>query len=246
MRPTRAHPETRMTLDRHIVLIGLPGAGKTSIGRHLAKLLQRPFADADEQLELTAGCTIPRLVRERGDDELQRQERKILTDLLRRYGTLVISAPGAVEIEDEMQALLARSAVVLWIRGPIPLLTELSDPLHRPRLADGHHESLARLERELSAVYEDVADHIVDIEPFHTLDDEPKRTISRHILELLDVTDLPPDTTSPAHDDLSALYEEVADHIVDIEPFHTLDDEPKHTITRHILHLLAQHGIHPR
>jgi shikimate kinase len=174
-----------MVPDRHIVLIGLPGAGKTSIGRHLAKLLQRPFADADEQLELTAGCTIPRLVREHGDDELHRRERQTLTDLLKRYSPLVISAAGAVDIDDEDRSLLTRSAVVLWIRGPIRLLTELSDPAHRPRLTDGHHESLARLERELSPLYEDVADHIVDIEPLHALDDEPKRAITRHILQLL-------------------------------------------------------------
>jgi len=177
--------EARMGRERHVVLIGLPGAGKTSIGRHLAKLLQRPFADADEQLELTTGCTTSRLVGEQGDDELHRRERQTLADLLGRYGPLVISAPGAVEIDRESRALLARSAVVLWIRGPIGLLTDLSDPTHRPRLADGHHEALARLERDLSALYEDVADHIVDIEPFHALDDEPKRTIARHILDLL-------------------------------------------------------------
>jgi shikimate kinase len=243
-----------MNADRHVVLIGLPGAGKTNIGRHLAKLLQRPFADADEQLELTVGCTISRLAHERGDDDLHRREGQTLTDLLGHYSALVISAPGAVELGHDNQAQLARSAVVVWIRGPIRLLAELGDPTHRPRLADGHHEALARLERELSATYEDVADHIVDIEPFHALDDEPKRTVARHILGLLTAGDLQGAVHIPTDDhdhpalperELSAIYEDVADHIVDIEPFHALDDEPKRIITRRILALLADNGIHP-
>jgi shikimate kinase len=265
---------------RHVVLIGLPGAGKTSIGRHLAKLLDRPFADADEQLELSAGRTIPRLAREEGD-ELSRREARTLADLVGREGPLVIAASGAVEIDRENRALLARSAVVLWIRGSIRLLTELSDPTHRPRLADGHQEALVRLDGELSAVYAEVADHIVDVEPFHALDDEPRRTIARHVAGLLTTGRLRgavrvPDEGSPTngdrhdhhdhdhddhddHDDqrrralariereLAALYAEVADHIVDVEPFHAAaDDQPKRTIARHVAGLLAPDGDDPR
>jgi shikimate kinase len=252
---------------RHVVLIGLPGAGKTSIGRHLAKLLDRPFADADEQLELSAGCTIPRLAREDGDG-LHRREARTLADLAgrdARDGALVISASGGVEIDGEIRALLARSAVVLWIRGSVRLLTELGDATHRPRLADGQQEALARLERELAALYAAVADHVVDVEPFHALDDEPRRSIARHILQVLATGPLRgavqvPDDRSPANGDhrdqrrralarlereLEALYAEVADHVVDVEPFHALDDEPKRTIARHILGLVAPGGDDP-
>jgi shikimate kinase len=251
---------------RHVVLIGLPGAGKTSIGRHLAKLLDRPFADADEQLELAAGRTIPRLAREEGDG-LHRREARTLADLVGRRGALVIAASGAVEIDRECRTLLARSAVVLWIRGSVRLLTELSDPTHRPRLADGHQQALARLDGELSAVYEEVADHVVDVEPFHALDGEPRRNIARHVVGLLTSGSRRgavglPDEASPAngdhhdHDhrpalarierDLSALYAEVADHVVDVEPFHADDDEPKRAIARHIVGLLAPDGDDPR
>lgn len=248
--------ELAMNADRHVVLIGLPGAGKTSIGRHLAKLLERPFADADEQLELAAGCTIPQLVGAHGDDELHRREGQILTDLLGRDFALVIAAPGAVEIGRESRALLARSAVVVWIRGSMRLLTEISDPTHRPRLAGGQQEALARLHRELSALYADVADHILDIEPFHALDDEPKRTIARHIVHLLagdlqGTVRIPDHTLSAGTGDqldpgLSALYEDVVDHIVDIGRLPAHDDEPERAVVvGHILTLLARDGIHP-
>jgi shikimate kinase len=236
--------------DRHVVLIGLPGAGKTSIGRPLAKLLQRPFADADEQLALNAGCTIPQLVEAHGHDELRQQEQQTLANLLERYAPLVISAPGAIEIHPGNRELLARSAIVLWIRGSLPLLANLSNPGHRPRLADGHLESLRRLEAELSAHYQDIADHVVDIDPFHsgddpTPDDEPKHTLARHIAALLTTGDnalapVTPDTRTIADWEaaLSPLYEQIADHTVDTDPFHHHDD-PTQAITDHILALLA-------
>lgn len=237
-----------MVPDRHIVLIGLPGAGKTSTGRHLARVLQRPFADADAQLELTVGCTIPRLVRERGDDELHRRERQTLTELVGRFGPLVISAPGAVELGQAERALLARAAVVLWIRGPIDLLARLGDPAHRPRLAGGHHQALARLEGELSAVYDDVADHIVDIAPFHAAGGEPRQALARHIAALLGADDVAAPDDPDGLDGLvapdgdpAALYEAVADHIVDVTPFQAADEEPDRAVTRHILTLLARH-----
>jgi shikimate kinase len=247
---------------RHVVLIGLPGAGKTSIGRHLAKLLDRPFADADEQLELATGCTIPRLARERGHDELHRQEAQTLAELVGRDshgGALVISAPGAVDIDRRSRALLARSAVVLWIRGSVGFLTGLGDPTHRPRLADGQREALARLERELAPLYAEVADHVVDVEPLHGLDGEPRHTIARHILRVLatgplqgtvripEAAGAPPASDDERHETLARLerelaprYADVADHVVDVERLHGLDGEPKRTIARHILTLLTR------
>jgi shikimate kinase len=185
--------------DRHVVLIGLPGVGKTSVGRQLARLLERPFADADEQLELSAGCTLPRLFRERGEAEVRRLEGQLLAELLGRDFPLVVSAPGAAEIGDDNRALLAESAVVFWIQGSIRLLTELSDPTHRPRVADGHEEALVRLDGQLSVLYQEVAHCVVDVEPFHALGGEPKRDIARHIVDLLAAGDLPGPLHLPSH-----------------------------------------------
>ena len=161
----------------------------------------------------------------------------------------MISAPGAIEIPPGNRELLARSAIVLWIRGSLPLLADLSTPGHRPRLADGHLESLRRLEAELSAHYQDIADHVVDIDPFHSSDDptpdEPKHTLARHIAALLTTGDnalapVTPDTRAVAEWEaaLSPLYAQVADHTVDTDTFHTHDD-PTQAITNHILTLLA-------
>jgi shikimate kinase len=212
----------RVPAERHVVLIGLPGAGKTSVGRRLAKELERPFADGDEQLELSAGRTIPRLFRERGESAVRQLEGETLAELLSRNYPLVVSASGGIELRDEHRALLAESAIVLWLRGSVNFLADRSDPTHRPLVVDGHQQALTRLEAELSALYEEVADLVVDIEPLHSLDGQPKRVIARHIVEQLAVSDfresvrvpVPPALLVEGHDETSAqpaLLEEVAD-----------------------------------
>jgi shikimate kinase len=236
---------------RHLVLIGLPGVGKTSIGRHLSRLIGRPFADADEQLELVAGRTIPWLVRERGQEELSRREDETLADLLDRDAGLVISAPGAVILGRANRARLAESSVVVWIHAPVDFVAGLGDPTHRPRLADGQEAALLRLERELAPTYARVASHIVDVERFHATNggDQPRHAIARHIVALLGlgpVADIPPaDPTGLVEraGELDALCAGVADHTVDVEPFHAapdLTEHPKRAIARHIAELLAE------
>lgn len=243
--------------DRHVVLVGIMGVGKTTVGRRLAKELQRPFADADEQLELAVGTTIPRVFSERGEAELHRLEGELLAELVRRTGPLVVSAAGGTVIGDELRTLLAGSAVVVWFRGSVGFLTRLSDPTHRPRVTDGHEAALVRLERELSTVYAEVADLVIDVEPFHALGGQPRDAIVRHIVEQLTTGDHRGHVRLPTPDprDLDAWAEalvraeleaathfaEVADHIVDVEPFHALGGEPRRTIARHIAELLARH-----
>ena len=225
--------------DRHVVLLGRGGAGRTRIGRRLARLLQRPFADADEQLELAHGQTLARLAHERGEDDLHRREAAVLADLLAQDVALVILAPGAIEIDSRSHALLARSAVVLWPRGPEDA---------RERLGP------------LSDHYEGIADQVVDIDPFHAAEERPERAIARHILQLLVTGELrglvrvpgralaradgrlcedSPEAVSLLEHDLSAHLEDIADHIVDVDPFHGGDDEPEAAIARHIARLLA-------
>jgi shikimate kinase len=254
-----APPRPPRPAERHVVLIGLPGAGKTNAGRTLAKVLERPFADADEQLELAAGSTIPRLFRERGEAELRRLEGELLADLVSRSGPLVVSAAGGTEIGDDLRALLARSAVVVWFRASTRFLAELSDPTHRPRLAAGHEAALERLARDLSTVYEQVADHSVDIEPFHALGGQPRDAIVRHVVALLTAggprgsvrlpaadpseVDAYVETLARAEASASAYFADVADHIVDIEPFHALGADAKRAIARHIVELLAQRTV---
>jgi shikimate kinase len=172
-------------LDRHVVLVGLPGAGKTSVGRRLAKELDRPFADADEVLELGAGQTIPRIFREQGEEAFRWLETEVLTDLLGRTSPLVIASGGGTIIHERNRELMRRHAVTVWLRASAEFLVGRTDPTHRPLLSEDPLAAYARLETERSGLYADVADTVVDIEPFHTLDEKPKRLVARHIVDLL-------------------------------------------------------------
>lgn len=174
---------------RHVVLVGAMGVGKTTVGRRLARELQRPFADADEQLELRAGRTIPAIFRDDGEQAFRRLESEVLADLLGRPDPLVVAAGGGVVTRPENRALLGRRAFVVWLRAPPGFLAARADATHRPLLA-GDPDPAATLERLIAArtpLYEEAADAIVDVEPFHAEDDKPKRALARHIARLVGV-----------------------------------------------------------
>ncbi len=171
---------------RHVVLVGLMGVGKSTVGRRLAKELQRPFADVDEQAELRAGMTIPTMFRDLGEDGFRRTEAEVLAELLGRESPLVIAAGGgAVTGATNRAALAAADAYVVWLRASAEFLADRTDATHRPLLADDPRSTLARLLVERAPLYDEVADVAVDVEPFHAGDDKPKRALARHIAALV-------------------------------------------------------------
>lgn len=168
---------------RHIVLVGLMGVGKSTVGRRLAKEVQRPFADLDEQIELGEGTTIPAIFRAHGEAWFRQVETDVLADLLGRQAPLVVAAGGGAVTGAANRALLAR-AYVVWLRASAEFLAGRTDPTHRPLLADDPQTTLARLQAERTPLYEQVADVAVDIEQFHGGDEKPKRALARHIARL--------------------------------------------------------------
>ena len=172
---------------RHVVLVGLMGVGKTTVGRRLAKELQRPFADADEQIELRAGRTIPVIFHDDGEEAFRRLETEVVADLLARHHPLIVAAGGGVVTRPENRALLVRHAFVVWLRASAEFLARRSDPTHRPLLAGAEDTAAAfeRLVAERSPLYQAAADAVVDVETFHSGDDKPKRALARHIADLV-------------------------------------------------------------
>ena len=170
--------------DRHVVLVGLMGVGKSTVGRRLAKEMERPFADADEQVELRAGQAIPAIFRTGGEDEFRRLETEVLADLVARTHPLVVAAGGGAVSRGQNRELLAPRSFVVWLRASAEFLVDRTDTTHRPLLADDAEGTLRRLMVERAPLYEGVADAVVDVEPFHDGDEKPKRAIARHIVEL--------------------------------------------------------------
>jgi shikimate kinase len=169
----------------HVVLVGLMGVGKSTVGRRLAREMDRPFADLDEQVELAEGCTVPTLFRTRGEAAFRAVEAAVLAELVARPAPLVIAAGGGVVTGEANRRLLA-STFVVWLRASAGFLAGRTDPAHRPLLAGGDpRERLTRLAADREPLYRAVADATVDVEPFHAVADQPKRALARHIAALV-------------------------------------------------------------
>jgi shikimate kinase / 3-dehydroquinate synthase len=160
LRETIALPDT--LCGRSIVLVGLMGAGKTSIGRRLAARLGLPFRDADTEIELAAGCSIPELFERYGERAFRDGERRVIRRLL-SGDPLVLAFGGGAFMDAETRATARTEAASIWLRCPLPtLVRRVAGREHRPLLADGdHHEILQRLIDQRYPVYAE-ADVIVD------------------------------------------------------------------------------------
>ena len=156
-------PELPATLaGRSIVLIGLMGAGKTSVGRRLAARLGLPFVDADAEIEQAAGCSVAEIFERYGEAEFREGERRVITRLL-AGDPHVIATGGGAYLQPETRAAIRREAISLWLRCPHHILVRrVSGRSHRPLINQGEPaEIIARLIEQRHPVYAE-ADVIVD------------------------------------------------------------------------------------
>jgi shikimate kinase / 3-dehydroquinate synthase len=176
-----AVPLPEALTGRSVVLVGLMGAGKTSIGRRLAARLGLPFRDADAEIELAAGCTIPELFSRYGESDFRAGERRVIRRLL-SGDPLVLAFGGGAFMDRETRAVVREDAVSVWLRCPLPtLLRRVAGRDNRPLLADGNRaEILQRLMDTRDPIYAE-ADVIIDCG-----DESPDTTTSRVLNVLLD------------------------------------------------------------
>jgi shikimate kinase len=131
-------------------LVGMMGAGKSTVGRCLARRLGRPFADSDAEIERAAGCSVAEIFAAEGEAGFRARERAALEALL-GAGAVVALGGGALAQPEIRRRLLGRGALVHLRARPETLLARLGEAAERPLLAGlGAAERLARL-RALSA-----------------------------------------------------------------------------------------------
>ncbi|HUO23606.1 MAG TPA: shikimate kinase [Caulobacteraceae bacterium] len=120
--------------DRTIVLVGLMGAGKTSVGKRLAEALGMPFFDADEEIERAAGRTIAEIFDERGEAAFREGERRVIARLLDQPPHVLATGGGAFT-DAETRELVGRNAVSVWLKAsPEVLARRVARKSHRPLL----------------------------------------------------------------------------------------------------------------
>lgn len=143
---------------RSIVLVGMMGAGKSSIGRRLAGRLGVPFVDADIEIEKAAGMSIPEIFAAHGEPYFRAGETRVIARLL-DSGPQVLATGGGAFMNPETRAAIAAKGISVWLRATLDVLTKrIKRRADRPLLKNGNPvETLRRLIDERYPTYAEAA-----------------------------------------------------------------------------------------
>lgn len=139
---------------RNIVLVGMPGCGKTHKGRLLARRLGRRFVDSDEFFASRHGCTAAEMIVREGESAFRRAETEVLRELGARSGLVIATGGGCVTVP-ENYALLHQNGLIVWLRRPLSRLATKNRPLSKAG-------DLSKLYEKRRGSYERFADISVD------------------------------------------------------------------------------------
>ena len=117
----RGHPVSRMLGTRSLVLVGLMGAGKSTVGRRLAQTLKLPFRDADHEIEAAAGMTIPDIFSIHGEEYFRDGERRVIARLLQE-GPMVLATGGGAFMNEDTRRAVAENGISIWLKADLDIL----------------------------------------------------------------------------------------------------------------------------
>jgi shikimate kinase len=147
----------------NLFLVGMMGAGKTTIGRLLARRMKRAFVDSDHEIEQRCGVSVPVIFDIEGEPGFRVREAQMIAELTVRERIVLATGGGAVLDAESRQRLAARGTVVYLHASPADLYERVRHDKNRPLLATA--DPLARLESlyaERDPLYREVADIVVD------------------------------------------------------------------------------------
>jgi len=147
----------------NIFLIGPMGAGKTTIGRHLAKSLGLDFVDSDHEIESRTGASIPLIFEVEGEAGFRRREREMIDELTQRSGIVLATGGGAV-LDAANRAHLAARGQVVYLRASLEhLLKRTAKDHNRPLLqTDDPRARLQQILERRDPLYREIADLVVE------------------------------------------------------------------------------------
>ena len=145
----------RLWQDRtNIVLVGMPGCGKTTVGRELARLAGKPFVDLDGEIVRRAGRSIPEIFRDGGEESFRDLEAQVLADVCAKDGQVIATGGGAV-LRTENRAAMRRTGRVYWLRRDLNVLPKDGRPLSLKG-------SLKEMYQQRKPLYNTAADAVID------------------------------------------------------------------------------------
>lgn len=150
----------------NIILIGMRGSGKTTVGKILARKLQKEFIEMDELIAKKVNMSIAKIVKQHGWDYFRDRETEIVKEIIEK-DNVVISAGGGVVVRPENIALLKRHGKLFWLTVSVPaLLKRIGDDKNRPSLTGktSRKEDMEITLKEREKLYQNAADVVVDTE----------------------------------------------------------------------------------
>jgi shikimate kinase len=150
----------------HVILVGLMGAGKTSVGEVCALRLERPFVDTDDLVEATTGASVADVFAEQGEAGFRELECAAVADACASPEPAVIACGGGAVLDAGNRRRIGSAGFVVWLRASADVLAARvgtgAARAQRPLLAPGPAATLERLAAARAAAYEAVADAAVD------------------------------------------------------------------------------------
>ena len=169
-----------MKKPQNVFLIGPMGAGKSAVGRQLARLLHLSFMDSDDEIEARTGVDIPFIFEKEGEEGFRNREAKVIDDLSKIDGLVLATGGGAVVSAQNRSNLGARGFVVYLHTTVEQQLARTQKGRQRPLLESGdRRQILDELMEQRDAMYRDVADLIVET------DGRKVKAVANEILERL-------------------------------------------------------------
>ena len=153
--------DTGKRLDRPIVLVGLMGVGKSTVGRRLAKRLGLPFVDSDSEIEGAAGLSAAEVFERYGEKDFRDGERRLVARLI-KGAVRVIATGGGAYVDPRTRELLNDRAITIWLDAPVEVLAERTarrDTRPLLRTADPK-QTLERLSEERRPSYAEAHIHV--------------------------------------------------------------------------------------
>jgi shikimate kinase len=149
-------------VSRNLCLVGMPGAGKTSVANVLGERLGRRVADTDEEIRRWTGATIPELFEQRGEAGFRELERQVIVELARFQDLILSLGGGAVLRDDNVSELLLTGVIVHLDVSPEVIIERLSGDTDRPLLADDLPTQVRATHAARHGRYLEVADTSID------------------------------------------------------------------------------------
>ena len=169
-----------MNKRKNLFLVGPMGAGKSAVGRHLARLLHLEFVDSDEEIETRTGVDIPFIFEKEGEEGFRKREVKVIDELSQREGVVLATGGGAIADPESRSRLGARGFVVYLHTSVKQQLERTQTRNKRPVLENGDKEKVLReLMEQRDPLYREISDLIIET------DGRRVQTVAREIHDAL-------------------------------------------------------------